>query len=241
MLAFDEEIRLEAEILDLRRLLAKAGITAAEHEAAQELQRLVLEELHHRVKNILATVKAITTQSLRSAQTVEEGRYAIENRLLALSRVHDLLLQTHWTRTKLAAVLAAAIEPYNSAGLDRFRLTPADIDLSSSAVLPIAIVINELCTNAVKYGALSTPLGHIEITSSISDDGKLFNLRWVERNGPEVKQPTRRSFGSKLIEEVFMARLKGTALLSFESTGVVYRLEAPVAALLPLDLVQDAA
>lgn len=233
MSAHDEEFRLEAEILDLRRLLAKAGINAAEQETARQLQRLVLEELHHRVKNILATVKAITTQSLRSAETVEEGRQAIENRLLALSRVHDLLLQTNWSKTKLEAVIAAAIEPYDTQGSGRFRVTTPDIDLSSSAVLPIAIVINELCTNAVKYGALSTPLGHVEITSTICDDGKLFTLRWGEINGPAVQQPTRRSFGSKLIEEVFMARLEGKALLSFEPGGVVYQLEAPVAALLP--------
>lgn len=234
MSVHNEPFQLEAEILDLRRLLATAGINAAEQEKARQLQRLVLEELHHRVKNILATVKAITTQSLRSALTVEEGRQAIENRLLALSRVHDLLLQTNWSKTKLAAVLAAAIDPYDTQGSGRFRLTTPDIDLSSSAVLPIAIVINELCTNAVKYGAMSTPLGHIEITSTISEDGRLFTLRWAEVNGPEVQPPTRRSFGSKLIEEVFMSRLHGKALLSFEPTGVVYQLQAPVAALLPL-------
>lgn len=235
MTAHDEEFRLEAEILDLRRLLAKAGITAEEQEAAQQLQRLVLEELHHRVKNILATVKAITTQSLRSATTVEEGRQAIENRLLALSRVHDLLIKTHWAKTGLSAVIAAAIEPYDTFGIGRFRVTTADIDLASSAVLPIAIIINELCTNAVKYGALSTPLGHIEINTTISGNGQLFTLEWIELSGPDVHPPTRRSFGSKLIEDVFMQRLKGKALLSFPPTGVVYRLEAPVAALLPAE------
>jgi two-component sensor histidine kinase len=76
-------------------------------------------------------------------------------------------------------------------------------------------------------------LGHIEITTTISADGTLFTLEWIELNGPDVQQPTRRSFGSKLIEDVFMGRLKGKALLSYLPAGVVYRLEAPVAALLP--------
>ena len=89
----DDELRLEIENVDLRRLLAQAGIDAAEHKAVEQLQRILVEELHHRVKNTLATVIAITSQSLRSAESLEQGAEAIENRLLALGRVHDLLLK----------------------------------------------------------------------------------------------------------------------------------------------------
>jgi two-component sensor histidine kinase len=90
-----DEVRLEVENVDLRRLLEQAGIDAAEQKGTQRLQRLLLEELHHRVKNTLATVMAITSQSLRAAKSVEDGRRAIEHRLLALGRVHDLLLETN--------------------------------------------------------------------------------------------------------------------------------------------------
>jgi two-component sensor histidine kinase len=104
----DEEFRLETENSDLRRLLAKAGIDAAEQEVARKLQRVLLEELHHRVKNILATVQAITSFSLRAAQSVEEGQRAIESRLRALGRVHDLLLQTNWTTAKIGGNLVGS-------------------------------------------------------------------------------------------------------------------------------------
>lgn len=98
----EDDLRLQTENVDLRRLLAQAGIDAAEHKVLESLQRLLVEELHHRVKNMLATVMAITSQSLRTAESVEDGRQAIEQRLMALGRVHDLLLKTTWTSAKLA-------------------------------------------------------------------------------------------------------------------------------------------
>src|SRR6185437_14782319 len=114
MASQDEEFRLETEIMDLRRLLAKAGIDAAEQEVATKLQHLIVEELHHRIKNMLATVTAITSQSLRAADTLQHAGKAIESRLAALGRVHDLLLQTNWTETTLSAVVKIAIEPYQT-------------------------------------------------------------------------------------------------------------------------------
>jgi two-component sensor histidine kinase len=140
----DEEFRLEAENLDLRRLLAQAGIDAAEQKVAQKLQRIMVEELHHRVKNILATVQAIASQSLRAAQSVEEWRRAIESRLQALGRVHDLLLQTNWSEAKLDAILRAGIEPFVTPTAPQIVLRSADIDVAPPAALPLAMVLNEL-------------------------------------------------------------------------------------------------
>ena len=116
----EQELRLEVENLDLRRLLAQAGIDAAEQKGLERLQRVLLEELHHRVKNTLSIVIAITSQSLRTADSLEQGRQAVSARLIALGRVHDLLLQTNWTRTALAAILKNAIEPFDTAGAGRF-------------------------------------------------------------------------------------------------------------------------
>lgn len=223
-----DEIRLEAENLDLRRLLAKAGIDAAEQEVARKLQRVLLEELHHRVKNILATVQAITSLSLQAAQSVEEAQKAIESRLHALARVHDLLLQTNWAAAKIGAILSAAIEPFRARGDGRFRVRASDIYVTPGAVLPLAMVLNELCTNAVKYGALSSATGYIEIDVSV-DDGR-FLLKWAEKNGPTVEKPKRRGFGSTLIEHAFVAQLQGEAHLDFDPAGVRYQIEAPLAA-----------
>ncbi len=229
----EDELRLEVENVDLRRLLAQAGLAAADQKVAERLQRLVLEELHHRVQNTLAIVTAITTQSLRTAKSLEDGKEAIEQRLLALGRVHNLLLQSNWTSAPLAAIVKAAIDPFDRGGGDRFIIQSSDIDVSPGAVLPLAMVLNELCTNAVKYGALSNATGRVEITSTIDDSQKLFRLKWTESGGPTVAIPTRRSFGSRLIEHSFVRQLQGEAQLTFEPSGVVCVLDIPLAALKP--------
>ena len=125
------EVQLEVENLDLRRLLTQAGMDAAEHKTVERLQRIVLEELHHRVKNTLATVMAITSQSLRAADSLEHGRKAIAERLSALGRAHDLLLQTNWSSTALAAILKSAVEPFDTSGAGRFFVQSSDIQVSS--------------------------------------------------------------------------------------------------------------
>lgn len=229
----EDELRLEVENVDLRRLLAQAGIDAAEQKTVEHLQRLLLEELHHRVKNTLATVMAITSQSLRNADSLEHGRQAIENRLMALGRVHGLLLQTSWTSTPLAAILKTAIDPFDPGGGGRFFVQTSNIDVSSGAVLPLAMVLNELCTNAVKYGALSNADGRVELTSTVDEAGNQFRLKWAEKGGPTVEKPTRRGFGTRLIEHSFVSQLQGEAHLTFEPSGVVCVLDIPLASLKP--------
>ena len=164
-LASEKELRLDVENTDLRRLLAQSGIDAAEHKLLESLQRLLLEELHHRIKNVLATVMAITSQTLRHADGVEAGRVAIENRLLALGRVHDLVLRTKWTSATLTSIVETAIAPFDKGG--RFSVQSPDIEVSPAAVLPLAMILNELCTNAVKHGALSNNDGRVTISAAI--------------------------------------------------------------------------
>lgn len=229
----ENEVRLEVENLDLRRLLAQAGIDAAEHKVFEELQKVLLAELHHRIKNTLATVMAIATQSLRSAVDLQHGMQAIENRLLALGRAHDLLLQSNWAGAKLETILKGAIEPFDAEGGGRFVLQSSSIEVTPAAVLPLAMVLNELCTNAVKYGALSNADGRVEITAVVEDAAGKFRLTWAEKGGPVVVAPTRRSFGTQLIEHSFVSQLKGAAQLSFEPEGVVCVLNIPLISLKP--------
>jgi two-component sensor histidine kinase len=192
-----------------------------------------LEELHHRVQNTLAVVMAITSQSLQSHKSVDDAREAIEHRLRALARVHDLLLQSNWTSAKLAAIVKTATDPFDRDNGDRFIVQSSNIDVCPGAVLPLAMVLNELCTNAVKYGALSNATGRVEITSTIDDPQRIFRLRWAESGGPTVSLPTRRSFGSQLIEHSFVRQLQGEAQLSFAPSGLVCALDIPLAALEP--------
>ena len=221
--------------LDASRLLAQAGINATEKEAAERLQRLLLEELHHRVKNTLATVMAIASQS-RNATDLEQGREAISHRLIALGRSHDLLLQTNWTSASLPAIVRAAIEPFETHGVERFVVQVVGIEVGPAAVLSLAMALNELCTNAVKYGALSNAEGRVEITSVLDEDAQRFKLFWEEKGGPIVKEPTRRSFGTRLIENSLARLLHGDARLRFESTGVICQFDFPLASLRAIHL-----
>jgi PAS domain S-box-containing protein len=198
-------------------------------EATKRLQRLLLEELHHRVKNMLATVIAITSQSLRTAHNLEEGQLAVESRLVALGRVHDLLLESNWAGAKLTDVIRSAIEPFDSHDVRRFVVKATHIEIASEAVLPLTMCLNELCTNAVKYGALSNATGRIDITSTVNDKALRLKLTWTERGGPAVRKPTRRSFGTRLIKGL-AGQLHGEVRLRYEPEGVVFELDIPLSA-----------
>src|SRR4051812_12756507 len=160
-------VLLEQAGIDAQALLAQAGIDAKEREAADKLQKLILEELHHRIKNTLATVSAIASQSLRTATSIEHGQQAIEGRLVALGRAHDLLMHVSWANAGLAHTVRGAIEPYDSKGAGRFSINGPDLRISSGAVIALAMTFNELCTNTTKFGALSVPAGRIDIDWSI--------------------------------------------------------------------------
>src|SRR5271156_5919462 len=128
-------------------LLTQAGIDAKEREAADKLQKLILEELHHRIKNTLATVSAIASQSLRNASSTQHAQQAIEGRLLALGRAHDLLLQARWTGADLRKIIRGATEPFENPDSARFSIEGPDVQIASAAVIAIAMTLNELCTN----------------------------------------------------------------------------------------------
>ena len=217
--------------IDASQLLAKAGIDSTEQESAARLQRLLLEELHHRVKNTLATVMAITSQSLKYATSMKRGREAIAHRLIALGQAHDMLLQTSWTGANLPQLVRAAIKPFDSPDSGRFIVRGAEIDVGPAAVMSLALALNELCTNATKFGALSNAEGHVEITLVLDEKAQRFKLIWAEKGGPAVKEPTRRNFGTQLIESSLARLLHGDARLRFEPSGVVCEFDFPLASL----------
>ncbi|WP_082072951.1 sensor histidine kinase [Hyphomicrobium sp. 99] len=225
------DIELERENKALRLLLARAGLESAEHDVARKLQQLIVEELHHRIKNTLGIVQAIVSQSLQTADTIVEAQRAIGQRLQSLGRVQDLLLQTKWIQASLSSLIAVAIEPFNSKGVDRFSIASPAIDVAAAAALPLAMVLNELCTNASKYGALSVPNGHVDIQAEIDPDGRQILLTWTESGGPTVEEPVRRSFGTRLIEQSLLSTIDGKGKIQYRPTGVVCVLAIPLAAL----------
>jgi two-component sensor histidine kinase len=225
---------LEQAGIDAGVLLAQAGIDAEQRETADRLQKLILEELHHRIKNTLATVSAIASQSLRAASSIEHGRHAIESRLLALGRAHDLLLQARWSSADLAHMVQGATEPYDSEGEGKFSIQGPDLKIVSGAVIALAMTLNELCTNATKFGALSWPTGRIEIAWIIDDKNQRLHLTWTEKGGPAVHAPTRQSFGTRLIETLGR-QLNGKVEMAYDLKGFVYALDVPLNSLKPPD------
>jgi two-component sensor histidine kinase/CheY-like chemotaxis protein len=222
---------LEQAVIDAKVLLAQAGIDAKEREAADKLQKLILGELHHRIKNTLATVSAIASQSLRTATSLEHAQHAIEGRMLALGRAHDLLMQVSWANASLAGTIRGATEPYDSEGVGRFSIQGPDIRISSGAVIALAMTLNELCTNTTKFGALSIPAGRIEIAWAINNEAQRLRLTWTEKGGPAVHPPTRRSFGTRMMESLGQ-QLNGQVELAYEPSGFVYVLDVPLASLM---------
>jgi two-component sensor histidine kinase/CheY-like chemotaxis protein len=221
---------LEQAGIDAEVLLEQAGIDAKEREAADKLQKLILEELHHRIKNTLATVSAIASQSLRTATSIEHGQQAIEGRLTALGRAHDLLLQARWANADLASTIRGATEPYDSEGEGRFSISGPDIKITSSAVIALAMTLNELCTNTTKFGALSVPGGSVDIAWNVDEEKRQLKMTWSEKDGPSVSAPSRQSFGTRLIGSLGQ-QLQGQVKLDYASTGLVYALDVPMASL----------
>jgi two-component sensor histidine kinase len=203
--------------------------TSVRSPPQEGMQHLMLEELHHRIKNTLATVLAIISQSLRSAQNLEEGQLAVESRLIALGRVHGRLLEETPTSARLIDVVRNSIEPFESNvdGSRRFLVSADCLQINSKGVLALAMSLNELCTNAAKYGALSNAGGHVEITSAIDAARHAYKFRWEEIGGPVVQQPTRRGFGTRLISRL-MKQFNGEVSIQYRPQGLICEFDIPL-------------
>ncbi len=206
----------------------------SERKAAEQRQKLLVDELNHRVKNTLATVQSLASQTARGAITPEAFREGFEGRLIALSKAHDQLTRHHWESAELRELLSASVAPYVGMGPDRIVLRGEDIVLRPRAVLTLAMAFHELTTNAAKYGALSLPGGRIEIRWQLvpgdAAGRRLLRIDWVEQKGPVVSEPETRGFGSKLIEGSVAAELGGNARLAFERGGVRCEIVIPLEA-----------
>lgn len=221
------KLALEQAGIDAKALLVQAGIEAEERDAAEKLQNLIHAELHHRIKNMLSTVGAITDQSLRTAPSMGHARSAIDGRFAALARAHDLLTRASWDNATLESTVRSAVQPFDQGG-DRFIISGEDIRVGSSSVIAFAMTLNELCTNTTKFGALSVPEGQVHLSWQV--DGGRIHLEWAESGGPLVAEPTRKSFGTRMIKSLGQ-QLKGEVDLAYRPSGFVYTLNVPVEAL----------
>jgi two-component sensor histidine kinase len=180
---------------------------------------VLVDELNHRVKNTLATVMALSTQTFRTAPSPEAFCEAFEGRLLALSQTHKLLNQSFWTGAGLRDILTQELAPYTGMDGRGFTLDGDDLKLGPVTAVTLGMAFHELATNAVKYGALSVAGGKVLVAWRISRPGRL-HVEWREMGGPPVSPPRRRGFGSRLIEQALASDLDGDARLYFPSEGV---------------------
>jgi PAS domain S-box-containing protein len=176
---------------------SKIARDITERKRVQEQQKVLLAEIMHRVKNTLATVQAIASQTLRRAPADE--RAAFTARLHALSKAHDLLTSDKWDRAALREVAGAALEPFQQ---QRFSLEGPDSWLNASISLQVTLALHELATNATKYGALRNSSGRVHLRWELLDVGRL-KLHWRENGGPAATPPKHKGFGSILIERTF--------------------------------------
>lgn len=222
---------VERENDHLRQLLVQAGVDADAHDAAAKLQAVLIGELHHRVKNILAIASAITSQSMRDAQTVEVAAHSVASRLAALGVAHDLLIRESWTGAGCRTLIENAILAFQTDGLKQFTMTGENIAISSGSAIALSMVIHELSTNALKYGALSVPEGRVSIAWAADPETGRFKLEWRESGGPKVVPPTDKSFGSRFIEQALPGQLHGEARLIFDPSGIVCDVNVPISSL----------
>ena len=221
--AFPVEAAAAAVLIDGEVAVQVVFREVSARQAAEQRQRLLLQELSHRVKNTLAVVQGIANQSVAGERTLAEAREAFLSRLQALASAHGLLTRGKWRGAGLMALATAELEPYG----DRAQVTGEDVELAPGAVLTMGMVLHELATNAAKHGALSAPEGRVELSWSRADGA--LHLLWREEGGPPVGTPSRRGFGRQLIERAVAHDLRGQAEIDFAREGLSYRLRAPLA------------
>ena len=196
----------------------------------EERQKMLLRELNHRVKNTLTTVQSIALQSFREGQPTEQARQQFEERLLALSKAHDVLTRENWEGAALSTIIREAILPYGGTDDERFSMKGPEVWVPSSYALALSLALHELCTNAIKYGALSNEAGRVTVIWSVGGVDGIPELRidWIERDGPPVTPPQRRGFGSRLVERGLSQDLNGKTRIEFAPGGVVCTIRAPL-------------
>ncbi|QCI67267.1 HWE histidine kinase domain-containing protein [Phreatobacter stygius] len=206
-----------------------ACFDVTDRRKAEEQQRLLMQELTHRVKNTMAMVQAIGSQTLRSAHSVEEAGIAFAARMQALSAAHDVLIHSNWSSTSLRPLIERAVRLHDDTG-SRFSLDGPELVLGPRAALTLALTLHELGTNALKYGALSNDQGRVALKWTVDDTGagRRVVMSWRETGGPKVAPPSAKGFGSRLIRLGFGVP-SGVVDLDFADGGVTWTASAALA------------
>ncbi|MBC2776550.1 PAS domain-containing sensor histidine kinase [Parasphingopyxis marina] len=197
-----------------------------ERRAFEERQKLLINELNHRVKNTLALVQGLALQTFREGREPADARAAFEERLVALAAAHDLLTREKWEGATLATLIDDSMRAVNRGNERRVTASGGHVQLPPKAAVSLAMAVHELATNAAKYGALSNPDGTVTIGWHV--EGDRLRIDWRESGGPKVEKPTRKGFGTRMIERALAADLGGEIRLDFAPEGLCCSIDVPL-------------
>lgn len=212
--------------------LAMTGFSTdiSQRKFAEEHRTVLARELDHRVKNTLATVSAVATQTIRRSTSLEDAATTVSARIASLGAAHELLIQDEVEGAAIGDIVDRALLPFRDRDGGRFTITGPHVRLSPEITLGLAMALHELATNAVKYGALSGPQGRVTVEWSIRTEGGERRLAfcWAEHDGPRVSPPTRTGFGTRMIERMLSRHVRGEAVIRYPETGVRFEIEAAI-------------
>ena len=222
-----------------RRRQREAAAYLEERQEMAQRQSLLIRELHHRVKNTLATVQALLGASARSATSIEAFYGAFSDRIVSLAKTHNLLTEDYWQTASLQEMLRNELGPYDHEAGGRVALTGPSVELNADLAVPTGMAIHELTTNAAKHGALSVPSGRIAVAWDVirsdqdrtsGEPDRRLHLDWTETGGPPAVVPMRRGFGSNLLQRVLTVQCGADIQFEFLPAGLHFHMDAPLVA-----------
>lgn len=213
-----------------RRMLGVV-MDISESKLAAERQEVMMQELHHRVKNSLTTVQAIANLSRRTASDFNSFFNSFSSRMISLSRTHTMLVDRKWDRVGVRDILINELRGFDDGSGKRIVIEGPPIDLLSQTAISLGMAVHELATNAVKHGALSVPAGNVTITWSVDSDGvpgrSMLTLHWRESGGPAVRAPAQKGFGTSLLQGLFSEHNGSATAMQFKKEGLDFMLTMP--------------
>jgi two-component sensor histidine kinase len=216
--------------LELRRAIAERDERLEASQQIEQRQTLLVRELHHRVKNTLATVQALVGATGRSSGSFKEFYHSFSNRIVSLAKTHNLLTEDYWQTASLREIALTELKPFAESRQPRFMLIGPSVELSADLAVPVGMALHELTANAVRYGALSVPAGYVQIRWSVGEreGARRLHLEWREFGGPPVNTPRHRGFGSTLLQRVLPMQCHAEVEVQYDREGLQFQMNAPL-------------